>query len=211
MLTEHNRGTLKCGSAAPGQLMACTQQKTWDGWEQHSTGTLCFKSKQLNILETQQTWETTFPPRGGRKTVGCSCFQPEDHRASDIKFSTQLRKSEPNYKLYCNFNCQGLSRTRAFALCCARWSRDATSHLEDILLTQRSQPSTMRPNWSHVYMINQYDLIAAFCFFCMRAGFCIVVPKTLYENCFWMWYTAKFLLFGLRDSMFSLGLFIIYL
>ena len=40
----------------------------------------------------------------------------------------------------------------------------------------------------------------------------------LYENCFWMWYTAKCLLFGLRYSVLrmsfivrSLGLFIIYL
>ena len=33
---------------------------------------------------------------------GCSCFQLEDHQASIIKFSTQLRKSEANYKL-CNY------------------------------------------------------------------------------------------------------------
>ena len=46
--------------------------------------------------------------------------------------------------------------------------------------------------------------------FCLRSF--------LYENCIWMWYTAKCLLFGLRDSMLrtlfivrSLGLFIIYL
>ena len=39
---------------------------------------------------------------------GCSCFQLEDHRASDIKFFTRLGKSEANYKLYCNSDRQGL-------------------------------------------------------------------------------------------------------
>lgn len=33
-----------------------------------------------------------FPPGGGKKTPGCSCRQPEDHRASDVNVFTQLDK-----------------------------------------------------------------------------------------------------------------------
>lgn len=43
-------------------------------------------------------------------------------------------------------------RTRAFALCCTLKSRDSTSHLRDILWTQRSPHSTTRPkpkSWNH--------------------------------------------------------------
>ena len=68
----------------------CTyNKKTSAGWAQHATSSLCLKGKL------------------------------EDHWASNITFSTQLRKSEANYKLYPNFDCWGL----VLVLCRSRMCR----------------------------------------------------------------------------------------